>query len=259
MMHDTLPIVRTAALAAEASRLAYSERAEYLRGYGLGSVRRVGSTEWQVWLAARGSDLPTASEAPRVNVLAVRGTTDLADWTTDAKALLVDATVAGQACRVHCGAERALYGRDGAAAAMAVDLAHAGPWILTGHSLGGLLARRLAASLPERDVYAVHLFGAPRGGDAAYCRAYPHLDATWEWQRPGDPVPSLPCARPWGYRHLPRLLSLPDDAPPVASPSYLRRTLSLRPGIRHAVTRHSISHYATRLAQLATTTGDPTP
>lgn len=77
----------------------------------------------------------------------------------------------------------------------------AGPIWLTGHSMGGSLARILAAQL-EHPVAAVVTFGGPRIGDPAleHALAERHGSAQLRVTHDRDPVLDFP-PKPLGYRH----------------------------------------------------------
>jgi len=78
------------------------------------------------------------------------------------------------------------------------------PIILTGHSLGGVLAINSAMMLHAMGfkVDSVVTFGAPRTLLRGSVRRFKKTGISiWEYSNPGDPVPNHPF-RLWGYRHV---------------------------------------------------------
>lgn len=206
---------RTAALMAAFAELAYTPfeggvaglaqmRAQLAAG-GFDLIATFNASDTQAYLATRPGDF---------SVLAFRGTTDLADWKTNANAVrglwhvspTPMARASGPAVWVHegfLGAWNAVS-RDVRRAVDALP-PDVGLYI-TGHSLGGALAQIAAAALERDSLAACYTFGSPRVATAGFDEAVkcPHYRVVNDW----DLVPGAPLASPWGYQHGgdPRLL-----------------------------------------------------
>jgi triacylglycerol lipase len=137
-------------------------------------------------------------------VVAFRGTIDLENWMTDLDARMVPLH---DGIRIHAGFYRAL-----GSVQVEINKIISGQgyeakrlW-LTGHSLGGALAKlfawRLAQALGRVVVSGVYTFGEPRQGNTAYRDSYEALlfDRTFRVVNAADLVPHVPwlCGL---YRH----------------------------------------------------------
>ncbi len=133
-------------------------------------------------------------------IIAFRGTSNLWDGLIDAQGLRI-----GRPGR-HLGFHRAWRGVSQPVRAwLEAQMANgARGVILTGHSLGGALAKLAAFELSDDfPVRAVTTFGAPRIGNAAFRRAYQaRLGAqTWRFEYGSDLITWL-VPRWAGYRHV---------------------------------------------------------
>ncbi|NEP61360.1 MAG: lipase family protein [Symploca sp. SIO2G7] len=87
-----------------------------------------------------------------------------------------------------------------------VPSSNMGHWVVTGHSLGGALAKLCAVDLQYNFAPAVsvevYTFGAPRIGNHAFVQSYNRrVPNTWRFVNGNDVVCGLP--RRWqGYRHV---------------------------------------------------------
>ena len=133
-------------------------------------------------------------------ILAFRGTepAKLADWMTDADALLVP----GYGGHVHQGFARALeYVWDDITAALQPLLTPSRQLFITGHSLGAALATLAAARLAGPCV--VYTFGSPRVGDAAFAQEY-DASRTYRYVNNLDVVTRVP-SRLMGFTQVGQL------------------------------------------------------
>jgi hypothetical protein len=139
---------------------------------------------------------------PDVVIVALRGTTNLHDWQTDAKIRREDG--------VHRGfltSARAILWQ--ILDSLRSPAIREFPVLVTGHSLGGALAVLVAEELlykgvPMRSVYT---FGQPRVFNAQRCDQYTRVlgSRTFRLVNHRDPVPRLPGPL-IGYRHAGREL-----------------------------------------------------
>lgn len=140
-------------------------------------------------------------------VLAFRGTEfdEPADLLTNARLRLVP----GPYGRVHRGTAQAL---DAVWPAVAAALDGEAPLWITGHSLGGAMALLAAARVAAARVQAVHLFGAPRLGDADFAQACEAAlgPRTWRYTNHHDVVPRL-MGPPLPFRHVGREVYFDGD------------------------------------------------
>lgn len=134
-------------------------------------------------------------------VLAFRGTepATLANWVTDAVFSL--ASKSEYAGRVHSGFSAALASVWPEVSACLKRVGDV-PLFVTGHSMGGALAKLTACRLADAGVAAMatYTFGSPRLGDATFCERY--RLPTYRVVNKMDLVPEIPLA---GFRRL-----LPD-------------------------------------------------
>lgn len=184
------------------------------------------------------------------------GTQSLRDARTDAQIIKTD----WRGGRVHRGF---LAAWQGVALEVEARLAPGAPVRLAGHSLGGALAQLAALQLCERvSVAAVHTFGAPRVGNAAWRDLYnANLhDVTYRWEAEGDPVPWMP---PWlfGYRHAGRAAYLKNDGRVIVAPKLWAHVPAFAATLGGQETRlinglvrvfdpHQLSNYQSLLSQL---------
>jgi hypothetical protein len=147
-------------------------------------------------------------EGGKFAVLAFRGTDPLTlpNWITDAAIAL--ATRGEYDGKVHTGFQTVLRG-SWRMIADALEPARGLPLFVTGHSMGGALAKLAACRLARegRPAVATYTFGAPRFGDAAFCERY--ALPTYRVVNKLDLVPELPLA---GVRHwLPETARLTNE------------------------------------------------
>jgi len=142
-----------------------------------------------VRLEQRGSDL----------LVSFRGTADLRNWLTDLEFELIRV---GD-FRVHRGFHEAVQAVEFDLAACLGRAGETRLWV-TGHSLGGALAKLWALSAAEcgHDVAGVYTFGQPRVGDTAFAARYDEMlkAQTFRVIHADDIVPRVP----WQlgrYRH----------------------------------------------------------
>jgi hypothetical protein len=132
------------------------------------------------------------------SIVAFRGSVTVLDWLRDFFFAPVAVRAHPQLGRCHAGF---LDGAESSADAVA-DAVRAGPFVLTGHSLGGALAAGVAGLLicaglaPE----AVVTFGAPRFGMARFAALLKPY-AVRQYVRGNDPVPTVPFDVPpdWAF------------------------------------------------------------
>lgn len=89
--------------------------------------------------------------------------------------------------------------------------------LLTGHSLGGVLAILTASSLislPQfsRKIKRIYTYGAPRVGDQNFKQNYNEILKHYRFEYGNDPVPSSPSL---GYVHTGERYYLPKDEPTI--------------------------------------------
>lgn len=212
---------RTAALMAAFAQLAYrpmegeppaqpgESLSELLAKAGFSLIACFQALDTQAYLAVRPDQFA---------VLAFRGTTDFADWKTNADLVrrrfeLSDAypipinarrrqleRPIGPPVDVHQGF-LAAYEAIGAAVRAAVDAHVPGNLglYITGHSLGGALAQIASAKLERDNLAACYTFGSPRVGTADFDLLVkcPHYRVVND----NDVVPGVPLPTPWGYQH----------------------------------------------------------
>jgi len=146
----------------------------------------------------------TVTEFDNALVVAFRGTKDIANFVTDAKAWRVQRTFGAKSFAVHAGFCDAIE----SVVDELVDHIRAmpviKPVIATGHSLGGALARLSGIYLRKAgfSVSALYTFGEPRSGDAALADLCNALfgEVHWRFEDEADCVTRIPG---WlaGYRH----------------------------------------------------------
>jgi len=208
-------------------------------------------------------------------ILAVRGTDELADWITNLRVSLVD-YIAGRSRNVRMARVSSVdftddgmdvtWGRvhEGFERAAGELLPHAEDLItpdiktvwLTGHSLGGAIATRvadgLADFLPMEMEIRVVTFGAPRVGDREWAYHYNRRlgDRTVHLANEADPVPWLPSWW-WGYDRRPNALWFDGELWQYGITTFgwlwtllfSRRTLGLQ-----VMGDHSMDEYARRVS-----------
>lgn len=149
------------------------------------------------------------AEGPKDLALVFRGSLTLPNWLVNVSFDLTPCDPARPGCgQVHAGFAAAWAEvREAVLAKAAAAACEGKPLLLAGHSLGGALAVLAAAELTARGipVAAVHTFGAPRPGDAAFAAAW--TVPTERWVNHQDPVPLLPWSGFFsaGYQHVGRL------------------------------------------------------
>jgi hypothetical protein len=151
------------------------------------------------------------ADGKAATVISFRGSADAQDWLTDFQIRFADIALG----KVHSGFWRSVGSVIDRIEA-AVD--SRAPLVITGHSKGGaeaVLAAWLLARM-GRSIVAVHTFGGPRVGNAAWKSAYNAQpantrladggpaalgDVTTRWVHEEDIVPRMP---PWiaRYRHI---------------------------------------------------------
>jgi hypothetical protein len=87
------------------------------------------------------------------------------------------------------------------------------PILVTGHSLGAVMAEYAALELGASRVASVYTFGTPRGGNAAFAATYvaAGLPAAFRVTHAEDPVPHLPPEF-LNYQHPPREVFFPSQS-----------------------------------------------
>ena len=140
------------------------------------------------------------------DALVFRGSATVEDWVRDFIAVpVVDLEVG----LVHAGF---LAGLDDLL--LQVQGALRGPFVITGHSLGGARARISAAKLMGRgfSVAQVCVFGSPKPGFGRLASIFAGRPCVHQSFRHGeDPVPNLPFGPLW--RHTEPWQALPDVSP----------------------------------------------
>jgi triacylglycerol lipase len=162
-------------------------------------------------LLSRHSALPPpegGGDGARDRLIAFRGTADLRNWLTDLDCELVRV---GK-FRVHRGFLESMEAVESDLDGLLAGENPARLW-LTGHSLGGALAKLFALWALERGhaVAGVYTFGQPRVGDADFARHYDSLlkPQTFRVVHADDIVPRVPwlLAR---YRHAAHEIFFPS-------------------------------------------------
>lgn len=140
------------------------------------------------------------------DALVFRGSATAEDWARDFIAVpVVDLEVG----LVHAGF---VAGMDDLLAQVQYTLK--GPYVITGHSLGGARARIAAAKLLGRgfSVAQVCVFGSPKPGFGRLAAAFNGRPCIHQSFRHGeDPVPNLPFGSMW--KHTEPWQALPDVSP----------------------------------------------
>ena len=261
------PLWADASIAPPTMRAAYSDRTASLMAsvceYTYAAPSRRGEVERA--LAAGGFRLGAVTArsllviAPKLTILAFRGTSDFDDWRLDLSARRVPLP-GSPGLRVHEGFLSA-FESDRAAVTAALRSARRDgvPVYITGHSLGGALAQLAAATFDGDELAACYTFGSPRVGTLAFDELVktPHYRVVNAW----DIVPGVPAPFLRGYRHSgdPRLLlpgehqALRRDRSPV--PRFLADVAaSLTAAVTHklpVVDDHMIWNYRARLEDIA--------
>lgn len=141
-------------------------------------------------------------------VIAFRGTTGIADWSTNFNCSLVKCSTS-DAGKVHAGFQYAASQVAGRVYSALLSFPDS-PVYLTGHSLGAavatLSAMRMAWLRRSKQIARVETFGSPRVGDAAFAKEYEAAfgDRTIRHVCRRDVVARVPSL--WrGYRHVGKL------------------------------------------------------
>lgn len=151
------------------------------------------------------------------SIIALRGTepSELRDWLTDLDVRLVPGVFGS----VHAGGSRAL---DNVWPDLFL-LARSSrvPLILTGHSLGGMLATQLLARLIDANVMVDRLctFAPPRSGNDVFARAInKRFKQAWYFVNNNDIVPRIPRTR--GYSHVGNMMYFTRRRKLLENPSW---------------------------------------
>lgn len=203
---------------AELSRLVYRHGADEVKTPVLPTratwLSRVGLEEKQ-WLLRKHAQMALVA-APEFEVLVFRGTDDPRDWLQNLDARFVKWPHGG---RVHSGFLKVFS--EVQQEVLEIASASKKPLFVTGHSLGGALATLAAALLiaNDRAPRATYTFGAPRCGDARFCKA---LDTApfYRIVNNRDLVTNVPLAT-MGYRHAGVLHYIESDGDLQKEPSML--------------------------------------
>lgn len=193
-------------------------------------------------------------------IVAFRGSSEIRDWLVNAQF----GFWSDKYGRVHRGF---VFAWASVAAKVIESVGPHDAVYLTGHSLGGALALIAARDLVKNLVYptAVVTFGAPRVGDAAWCRDYDAIlgGRTDQFVAQGDPVPLVPPLLS-GYRDCGHERYLTDGGRLLTDPWIGAELFSdalgvfarWRRGREALLHNHSLAHYRELLAHLdpATTT-----
>lgn len=179
------------------------------------------------------------------SIIALRGTEPdkLRDWLTDLDARLVPGVFGW----VHAGCSRALDNVWPDLFLLARESRV--PLILTGHSLGGMLATQLLARLIDANVTVDRLctFAPPRSGDNVFARALNHqFKQAWYFVNNNDIVPRIPRTR--GYSHVGRMMYFTRRKELLENPSWWRLLTDrvagrFRRPIADGIRDHSMTEY----------------
>jgi len=202
-------------------------------------------------ILSRGPNGTTLVSVPGAKVLAFRGTDNIVDWVTDAKAILVRCN--GYPGKVHWGFARDYRAIHEWCAATLKDIS--GSVYLAGHSLGGALAT-LAQTHFDLPAYT---FGCPRLASRAFRSAwkwtqYRLVNAAGESQDLVPHVPSALC-----YVHVGQEIRIREDGL-YSGGSFLANAFEFLQrfqtgtctALADSLLAHGIDEYIRRLKQCAT-------
>lgn len=187
------------------------------------------------------------------SVVAFRGTepNKLQDWITD-----LDVRLTPDVCgRVHAGGKRALD--EVWPELFMLARSSRVPLILTGHSLGGMLATQMLARLLHENVMVDKLvtFAPPRAGDDVFAASLnKRFRPAWYFVNNNDIVPRVPKMR--GYAHVGRMMYFTCRKQLLQQPSWWRLLSDRAEGrLRRlavdGIRDHSISEYLHCIARNA--------
>jgi triacylglycerol lipase len=135
-------------------------------------------------------------ESGSASILAFRGTGSAVDWASDLIARQMPFSPVGGAGQTHEGFTRIYLSARERMFALIDRLPAGKPLFVTGHSLGGALAKLAALDIAANRSFGqmlVYTFGAPRVGDPKFARAYNQIvPVTFRIQNEFDVVPYLP-------------------------------------------------------------------